>query len=56
MSWPEPPEPLTTPVVDAHCHLDIRDGEEWLAVPEAVRLAAAAGVHGIVQVGYDVES
>jgi TatD DNase family protein len=43
-------------VVDAHCHLDIADGEDgnWLAAAEAIKLAASVGVTRIVQVGCDL--
>jgi len=43
-------------VVDAHCHLDIADGEDgaWLDPAEAIKLAASVGVTRIVQVGCDL--
>jgi TatD DNase family protein len=43
-------------VVDAHCHLDIADGEDgnWLAAAEAIKLAGSVGVTRIVQVGCDL--
>jgi TatD DNase family protein len=43
-------------VVDAHCHLDIADGEDgnWLSAAEAIKLAASVGVTRIVQVGCDL--
>ncbi len=43
-------------VVDAHCHLDIADGEDgnWLAAAEAIKLATSVGVTRIVQVGCDL--
>lgn len=57
---PPLPEPLPSPVVDTHCHLDIgaagRDGEAGLAIGAALRDAAAVGVPEIVQVGVDVAS
>jgi TatD DNase family protein len=53
---PDLPEPLPVPVVDSHCHLDIRDGVEWLGVDEALRRAQDVGVRGIVQVGCDLPS
>ncbi len=48
----EPPPALTTPGVDAHCHLDLMPGDP------AGQLAAAAavGVTRVVQVGVDVDS
>jgi len=59
LSRPAAPEPLRTPVVDTHCHLDIADGDdgaEWLGVDAAVAAAAAVGVTRIVQVGCDLPS
>ena len=53
-SYPPSPEPLAIEVVDSHCHLDIRDGDEWMSVDEALSSAKAAGVGGIVQIGCDL--
>ena len=59
--WPEAPEPLPSPVVDNHCHLDHRayakDVEGGLLIPvdEALDRAAAVGVTRVVQVGCDLE-
>jgi TatD DNase family protein len=56
---PPLPEPLRTPVIDTHCHLDIHDGDDgatWLGIDEAVARAAAVGVTRIVQVGCDLPS
>jgi TatD DNase family protein len=56
---PPLPEPLRTPVIDTHCHLDIADGDagaEWLGVADAVERATAVGVTRIVQVGCDLPS
>jgi TatD DNase family protein len=55
-SYPPPPEPLAVEVVDSHCHLDIRDGDEWMSVDAALSVAKAAGVGGIVQIGCDLPS
>ena len=56
---PPPPEPLTEPVADSHCHLDIgmegRDGEDGLPVEDALRRGAAVGVPRIVQIGCDLD-
>ncbi len=43
-------------VVDAHCHLDIADGEDgaWLSPADAIKLASSVGVTRIVQVGCDL--
>lgn len=55
--WPDAPEPLPSPVVDNHCHLDhrVRGG---LVIPteEALDRAAAVGVTRVVQVGCDLPS
>lgn len=55
--WPPRPEPLPSPVVDNHCHLDhpSRDGTR-LSVDDALSQAAASNVTRIVQVGCDLES
>jgi TatD DNase family protein len=55
-TYPPLPEPLQGNVVDSHCHLDIRDGDVWLAVDDALERAKAVGVRGIVQVGCDLPS
>jgi TatD DNase family protein len=53
-----PPEQDALPiaVVDSHCHLDIKDGDAYLSVEEALKLATDAGIDRVVQVGVDVES
>lgn len=54
---PPLPEPLRTPVIDTHCHLDIHDGDAgatWLGVGEALARAASVGVTRVVQVGCDL--
>ncbi|GAA4682838.1 TatD family hydrolase [Nocardioides nanhaiensis] len=56
---PPAPEPLPHPVVDNHCHLDVRrgtdDGEDGPVDVEALLAAAAAvGVPRIVQIGCDL--
>ena len=55
-SRPAVPDPLPMSVVDAHCHLDIADGEDgaWLSPAQAIKLAASVGVTRIVQVGCDL--
>lgn len=59
--WPEAPEPLPSPVVDNHCHLDHRaylkgvEGGRLIPVDEALDRAAAVGVTRVVQVGCDLE-
>jgi len=55
--WPDAPEPLPSPVVDNHCHLDHRtQGGLLIDVDDALDRAAAVGVTRIVQVGCDIES
>ncbi len=56
MELPPSPEPLPSPVVDSHCHLDATLGFSGLEPEEALRRAAAVGVTRIVQIGCDVES
>jgi TatD DNase family protein len=57
---PPPPEPLPSPVVDNHTHLDHarrsthRGG--GLSVEDAVAAAAAVGVPRVVQIGCDLEA
>jgi TatD DNase family protein len=51
---PPLPEPLPSPVVDSHCHLDIQDGDSWLDTEAALELAASVGVPRIVQIGCDL--
>lgn len=54
--WPEAPEPLPSPVVDNHCHLDHRiRGGLLIDVDDALDRAAAVNVGRIVQVGCDLE-
>lgn len=60
--WPDAPEPLPSPVVDNHCHLDHPahskelGGGLLIPVDEALDRAAAVNVTRVVQVGCDVES
>ncbi len=53
---PDLPEPLTVPVADSHCHIDIGYDDQWLEVEEAQSKAASVGVDRIVQIGVDVAS
>lgn len=65
---PPAPEPLNTPAVDTHAHLDIVAGWNWdgdraaeitphdPAVTAELDAAAAVGVDRVVQVGIDVAS
>jgi TatD DNase family protein len=54
LSRPPLPEPLPAPVVDNHCHLDIRDGDDWLEPGQALAWSAQVGVPRIVQIGCDL--
>ena len=56
LSRPEAPEPLASPVVDSHCHLDIRDGDQPLDVHDALAMAAGVGVTRVIQIGCDLPS
>ncbi|HWL72833.1 MAG TPA: TatD family hydrolase, partial [Burkholderiaceae bacterium] len=55
--WPELPAPLSIPVPDSHCHLDIEFSPDkygpGLSVDDAIAHAAAVGVNRIVQIGCD---
>ncbi|MFY9330361.1 MAG: TatD family hydrolase [Candidatus Nanopelagicales bacterium] len=58
---PSTPEPLPSPVVDSHCHLDVVDrhlkgSDEELGVEAALARAASVNVTRVVQVGCDVAS
>lgn len=56
LDLPPAPEPLPIAVADSHCHLDIKDGDDYLDVTDALKMASEAGIDRIVQVGVDVES
>ncbi len=51
---PPAPEPLATPTVDAHCHLDLMGVED--ALDDALALSASVGVPRVVTIGIDVET
>jgi TatD DNase family protein len=52
---PPLPEPLPRPVIDSHCHIDMRGGDEDALSPaDAVTAAASVNVMGIVQVGCSI--
>jgi TatD DNase family protein len=56
-SLPPQPEPLPSPVVDNHTHLDhARDGAGALGPEAALAAAAAVGVPRVVQIGCDLEA
>lgn len=51
-------EPLVSPVVDTHCHMDVQYDDEHVlpSVTEALASANAAGVAKVIQVGCDLAS
>jgi TatD DNase family protein len=52
---PPLPEPLPRAVIDSHCHIDMRGGDEDALSPaDAVAAAASVNVTGIVQVGCSI--
>jgi TatD DNase family protein len=59
-TFPEAPDPLPVAVADSHTHIDITLEDDNTGGPatveDAIRLATAAGVDRLVQVGVDVES
>lgn len=56
LSYPAAPEPLTVPVYDNHCHLEITDGVQPLTLREQLDRAQAVGIAGVVQASGDIES
>ncbi|OJU40244.1 MAG: deoxyribonuclease [Microbacterium sp. 69-10] len=56
LSYPAAPEPLTVPVYDNHCHLEITDGVEPLTLRAQLDRAGAVGIAGVVQASGDIES
>jgi TatD DNase family protein len=54
--YPPSPEPLTSSVLDSHCHLDIETDEASLSVADALAAARAVGVTKLVQIGCDLPS
>jgi TatD DNase family protein len=54
--FPPPPEPLRTPVIDSHTHLDITIEEGLESIDAAIARARDVGVDRLVQVGVDVDS
>ena len=59
-SLPEVPEPLVSPVIDTHTHLDVHDqsmhGDAFPEADQILRNAAAVGVTKVVQIGCNVDS
>ncbi|MDR2255411.1 MAG: TatD family hydrolase [Arthrobacter sp.] len=56
LEYPPAPEPLPSPVVDNHTHLDFRDGLVEVSLGDALDAAQAVGVEAVIQVGCDVPS
>src|SRR5665647_3826429 len=58
LAWPPAPEPLPSPVVDNHTHLDFTSEADAEAVPVADQIAkaAAVGVPRMIQIGCDLPS
>ena len=54
--YPPAPEPLRTPVLDSHCHLDISTDDAWMTVDDALAAARGVGVTRLVQIGCDLPS
>ncbi|HEY5518317.1 MAG TPA: TatD family deoxyribonuclease, partial [Cellulomonas sp.] len=60
--WPPDPEPLASPVVDNHTHLEsvldfpVDDPDGSRTLDDHLERAAAAGVTRIVQVGCDLDA
>lgn len=55
-AWPAAPDPLPSPIVDNHCHLDFPAGDEPRSVEDRLAEAEAAGVTRVVQIGCDLDS
>lgn len=55
-AWPASPEPLPSPIVDNHAHLEFPAGDELRTVNDRLEEAAQAGVTRVVQIGCDLES
>ena len=53
---PANPVPLGVPTTDAHTHLGTTERKSGLTAADAVARAGEAGVHRLVDVGYDVPS
>jgi TatD DNase family protein len=49
---PPAPEPLTTPALDSHCHLDLMEAD----IDDVMSAAKAVGIERVVQIGIDVPS
>jgi len=56
LRYPAAPEPLSVPVYDNHCHLEIVDGDSSLTLAEQLDRAQAVGILGVVQASGDIES
>ncbi|WP_246840052.1 TatD family hydrolase [Auritidibacter sp. NML130574] len=54
--YPKAPEPLVSPIIDNHAHLDFRDGLVEVSIADALDTAESVGVAGVIQVGCDLDS
>ncbi|WP_238654524.1 TatD family hydrolase [Rothia uropygialis] len=54
--FPPAPEPLPSPVIDDHTHMDLLDGEVEISAKDALDTGEAVGIGAIVQVGCDLIS
>lgn len=55
-AWPPLPEPLPSPVVDNHAHLEFPAGDTEVSVAQRLDDANAVNVVGVVQIGCDLDS
>ncbi|MGO1182825.1 MAG: TatD family hydrolase [Micrococcaceae bacterium] len=56
LEYPPAPEPLASPIIDNHTHLDFRDGLVAVNVHQAMDAAEQVGVIGAIQVGCNLEA
>jgi TatD DNase family protein len=54
MSLPDLPDPLPSPVVDTHCHMDVTESVSGLVPEDALEWAKQVGVTRVVQIGCDL--
>lgn len=54
--FPPAPEPLPSPIVDNHTHMDLLDGEVEISARDALDTGEKLGIGAIVQVGCDIPS
>lgn len=56
LEYPPAPEPVASPIIDNHTHLDFRDGLVAVDVHQAMDAAEQVGVIGAIQVGCNLEA